>query len=430
MEHTVAAFEEWAAHRDSDGPWSDRCTAPCRPSLPHRRGARRHRRRPHDEPAGGRRRERNWDYRYCWLRDASLTLEALLACGYVEETRLWRDWLVRAVAGDPADLQIMYAVDGGRELPERELDHLPGYAGSRPVRVGNGAVGQRQADVLGEVMIALEDARRLGVEESSQTWAVQRALVEDLADHWDEPDHGLWEIRGPRRRFTHSRVMVWAAFDRAVRAVEEGGHEGPVERWRELRDHVHAVVLEKGVDHERGTFVQHEDTTEVDAALLLVPTVGFLPPDHPLVHGTIRAVEEDLLRDGFVLRYRTGSGVDGLDGDENPFLACSWWLAEAYARCDGSTTRPPSWTGWSASPTTSASCPRSTTPRRVSSSATSRRRSPTSRSSGRRSPSGTLGRTRRTSAGGSVGTMDSRAPETLALVDRHTALLLETARAL
>ncbi len=334
VEHTVAAFEEWSAHCDFDGPWSDavhrsllvlRCltdevrggiVAAPTTSLP--------------EDVGG---ERNWDYRYCWLRDASLTLEALLACGYVEETRLWRDWLVRAVAGDPTDLQIMYAVDGGRELPERELDHLPGYAGSRPVRVGNGAVGQRQADVLGEVMIALEDARRLGVEESSQTWAVQRALVEDLADHWDEPDHGLWEIRGPRRRFTHSRVMVWAAFDRAVRAVEEGGHEGPVERWRELRDRVHAEVLEHGVDHERGTFVQHDETTEVDAALLLVPTVGFLPPDHPLVLGTIRAVEEDLLRDGFVLRYRTGSGVDGLAGDENPFLACSWWLAEAYARC-------------------------------------------------------------------------------------------------
>ncbi len=334
VEHTVATFEQWSGHCDYDGPWSDavhrsllvlRCltdelrggiVAAPTTSLP--------------EDVGG---ERNWDYRYCWLRDASLTLEALLSCGYVEETRLWRDWLVRAVAGDPADLQIMYAVDGGRELPERELDHLPGYAGSLPVRVGNGAVGQRQADVLGEVMIALEDARRLGVEESSQTWAVQRALVEDLAEHWDEPDHGLWEIRGPSRRFTHSRIMVWAAFDRAVRAVEEGGHEGPVERWRELRDRVHAEVLEKGVDHERGCFVQHEDTTEVDAALLLAPTVGFLPPDHPLVHGTIRAVEEDLLRDGFVLRYRTESGVDGLDGDENPFLACSWWLAEAYARC-------------------------------------------------------------------------------------------------
>lgn len=331
--HTVATFEDWAAHCDYDGPWAAavhrsllvlRCltdelrggiVAAPTTSLP--------------EDVGG---ERNWDYRYCWLRDASLTLEALLACGYVEETRLWRDWLVRAVAGDPTDLQIMYAVDGGRELPERELDHLPGYAGSRPVRVGNGAVGQRQADVLGEVMIALEDARRLGVAESSQTWAVQRALVEDLAEHWDEPDHGLWEIRGPRRRFTHSRVMVWAAFDRAVRAVEEGGHDGPVERWRELRDRVHAEVLEHGVDHERGTFVQHDGTTEVDAALLLVPTVGFLPADHPLVLGTIRAVEEDLLRDGFVLRYRTGSGVDGLSGDENPFLACSWWLAEAYAR--------------------------------------------------------------------------------------------------
>jgi GH15 family glucan-1,4-alpha-glucosidase len=275
--------------------------------------------------------ERNWDYRFCWLRDASLTLEALLASGYVDEARLWRNWLVRAVAGDPEDLQIMYAVDGARRLPERTLDHLPGYADSTPVRVGNGAVEQRQSDVLGEVMIALDEARRRGLEVLPQAWAMQRALVDELARHWDAPDNGLWEIRGPRRHFTHSRVMVWAALDRAVRGVEEWGLEGPVERWRDLRERVRAEVLEKGYDAERGTFTQHYDTREVDASLLLIPLVGFLPADDPRVLGTIAAVEHDLMRDGFLLRYRTQSGVDGLAGDEHPFLACSWWLVSAYA---------------------------------------------------------------------------------------------------
>ncbi|WP_191564961.1 glycoside hydrolase family 15 protein [Janibacter melonis] len=274
---------------------------------------------------------RNWDYRYCWLRDASLTLEALLQSGYVGTAKLWRDWLVRAVAGDPEDMQIMYAVDGGRELPERELDHLPGYAGSRPVRIGNGAVDQKQTDVLGEVMIALEDARELGLEESHQSWAIQRALVDTLATHWDEPDNGLWEIRGPLRHFTHSRVMVWAAFDRAIRAVEEHGLSGDVETWRTLRDRVHAEVCERGWSEERQTFTQHYDTDEVDASLLLIPLVGFLPPDDPRVHGTIAAVEHDLMRGGFLLRYRTETGVDGLAGDEHPFLACSWWLVSALA---------------------------------------------------------------------------------------------------
>lgn len=274
---------------------------------------------------------RNWDYRYCWLRDASLTLESLLKSGYVGATRLWRDWLVRAIAGDPEDMQIMYAVDGGRYLPERELDHLPGYANSRPVRVGNGAVDQKQTDVLGEVMIALEDARAQGLEESDQSWAIQRALVDNLAQHWDEADHGLWEIRGPRRHFTHSRVMVWAAFDRAIRGVEIHGYEGDVELWRDLRDRVRADVLEHGWNEEKQTFTQHYDTDEVDASLLLIPMVGFLPPDDPRVHGTIAAVERDLMRDGFLLRYRTESGVDGLAGDEHPFLACSWWLVSAYA---------------------------------------------------------------------------------------------------
>ncbi|GAA3615621.1 glycoside hydrolase family 15 protein [Marihabitans asiaticum] len=280
------------------------------------------------EDIGG---ERNWDYRYCWLRDASLTLESLLRSGFVESAGRWRDWLVRAVAGDPEDLQIMYAVDGGRELPERELDHLPGYADSRPVRVGNAAVDQRQTDVLGEVMIALEDARALGLAESAQSWAVQRALVDSLVEHWDEPDNGLWEIRGPTHHFTHSRVMVWVAFDRAVRAAETYGYEGDVRTWRELRDRVHAEVCERGWDEEKQSFTQHYDTDEVDASLLLLPLVGFLPPDDPRVRSTIAAVEHDLMREGFLLRYRTETGVDGLAGDEHPFLACSWWLVSALA---------------------------------------------------------------------------------------------------
>ena len=275
--------------------------------------------------------ERNWDYRYCWLRDAALTLEALLGAGHAREAGLWRDWLLRAAAGDPEDLQIMYAVDGARRLPEVELDHLPGYAGSRPVRIGNGAVDQRQTDVLGEVMLALESARGAGLEDSRSSWALQRALVEELVEHWQEPDHGLWEIRGPMRHFTHSRVMVWAALDCAVRAVKEHGLDGPAEEWRALREEVRAEVLERGVDRERGTFVQHYETTEVDASLLLLPLVGFVEADDPLVVGTIAAVEQDLLRDGLLLRYRTDTGVDGLAGDEHPFLACSFWLVRAYA---------------------------------------------------------------------------------------------------
>ncbi|MEW1953690.1 glycoside hydrolase family 15 protein [Terrabacter sp. NPDC080008] len=276
--------------------------------------------------------ERNWDYRFCWLRDAALTLEALLGCGYVEETALWRDWLLRAVAGDPEDMQIMYRVDGGRDLPERVLDHLPGYAGSRPVRVGNAAVLQRQTDVLGEVMIALHTARSCGLEENPDAWHLQRSLVNHLAEHWEAPDNGLWEIRGPQRHFTHSRAMVWAAFDRAVRAVEEHGLDGPVERWRELRDQVREEVLSKGFDSERGTFVQHYDTTEVDASLLTLSAIGFVDGDDPRMLGTIAAVEADLMREGLVLRYRTDTGVDGLAGDEHPFVACAFWLVTAYAK--------------------------------------------------------------------------------------------------
>jgi GH15 family glucan-1,4-alpha-glucosidase len=276
--------------------------------------------------------ERNWDYRYCWLRDAALTLSSLIRAGYTEEADLWRGWLLRAIAGDPAEMQIMYAVDGGRRLPEVELDHLPGYAGSKPVRIGNGAVDQRQHDVLGEVMDALEHVReREGQAPHDDSWALQRALVSELAKSWQEPDNGLWEIRGEPQHFVHSRVMVWVAFDRAVRAIETHGVPGPLEEWRAIRDQVREEVLSKGYDTERGTFVQHYGTTEVDAALLMLPLVGFVDGDDPRMLGTLEAIERDLLHEGMVLRYRTTSGVDGLAGREHPFVACSYWLVSAYA---------------------------------------------------------------------------------------------------
>jgi GH15 family glucan-1,4-alpha-glucosidase len=260
-----------------------------------------------------------------------MTLEALLEHGYRDEATEWRDWLLRAVAGNPADLQIMYRVDGGRHLPEHELTHLSGYADSRPVRIGNGAVDQRQTDVLGEVMCALADARDEGLQETTDSWALQCALVENLADNWDQPDNGLWEIRGPLRHFTHSRVMVWAAFDRAVQAVEQHALDGPVDKWRALRDKVKDEVLAKGFREDLNTFTQHYDTDQVDASLLVLPLIGFIDGDDPRMLGTIEAVERELMRDGLLLRYRTDSGVDGLSGDEAPFLACSFWLVSAYA---------------------------------------------------------------------------------------------------
>jgi GH15 family glucan-1,4-alpha-glucosidase len=275
--------------------------------------------------------ERNWDYRYCWLRDAALTISSLIQAGATEEARFWRDWLLRAVAGDPADLQIMYAVDGARRLPELTVDGLPGYGGSRPVRIGNGAVTQRQTDVVGEVMLALEAARESELGQTADSWDLQRLLVNHLGETWQDRDNGLWEIRGPLQHFTHSRVMVWAAFDRAVKAVERYGLEGEVERWRDLRDEVRAEILAQGYDEGRNTFTQHYDTTEVDASLLMLPLVGFVDGDDPRMLGTIEAIEQDLMRDGLLLRYRTQTGVDGLTGTEHPFLACSFWLVSAYA---------------------------------------------------------------------------------------------------
>lgn len=274
---------------------------------------------------------RNWDYRYTWLRDAALTLTALVQAGHTSEAGLWRGWLLRAIAGAPAELQIVYGVDGARRLTEQELDHLPGYAGSRPVRIGNGAYEQRQLDVVGETLDALAAIRDSALGPDDEAWALQRALLDDLAGRWTEPDQGIWEIRGAPQHFTHSRAMVWVAFDRGVRAIERHGLDGPVERWRSIRDEVRHEVLTRGFDRERGSFTQHYGTTEVDASLLVLPIVGFIEGDDPRMLGTIAAVEQDLMRDGLPLRYRTETGVDGLAGDEHPFVACAFWLVSAYA---------------------------------------------------------------------------------------------------
>ncbi len=272
---------------------------------------------------------RNWDYRYVWLRDAALTLSAYIDHGYLEAAHRWRDWLLRAIAGDPADVQIMYGVAGERDLPEREVDSLPGYGGASPVRIGNGAVDQYQADVIGEVMVALEAARDAGVEETRFSWALQRALLDQLAQWVDRPDLGIWEMRGDPHFFTHSRAMVWAAFDRGIRAVDERGLDGEVDTWRALRDRVRADIDARGVD-EGGWFTQHFDTDEVDASLLVLPQVGFCAYDDPRMLATVARMEQTLMPDGWLLRYRT-TGVDGLTGDEHPFLACSFWLVGQYA---------------------------------------------------------------------------------------------------
>ncbi len=274
---------------------------------------------------------RNWDYRYSWLRDATFTLAALVHAGFLEEAVAWRDWLLRAVAGDPSQLQILYGLAGERRLPELELSWLPGYEDSRPVRVGNAAGDQLQLDVYGEVLDALYYARRAGMAPKEQAWDLQRVLLDYLESMWDEPDHGIWEVRGPRQPFTHSRVMAWVAFDRAVKAVEQHGLEGPVQRWRGLRDQIHQEVMRKGYDAERNTFTQYYGSKELDASLLLIPQVGFLPPSHPRVRGTVEAVERELVDDPFVLRYNTGATQDGLPPGEGAFLLCSFWFVDALA---------------------------------------------------------------------------------------------------
>ncbi|MFB8774140.1 glycoside hydrolase family 15 protein [Streptomyces broussonetiae] len=332
LRHSVTDWQKWASHCRYDGPHRDTVVrslitlkaltykptggivAAPTTSLP--------------EELGG---VRNWDYRYCWLRDSTLTLRAAMAAGYVEEAEAWRDWLLRAVAGDPADLQIMYGVAGERRLTEFELPWLPGFGGSAPVRVGNDAVRQLQLDVYGEVMDSLAVARRAGLHSRPDIWALQVALMEFLRTAWRQPDEGLWEVRGGRRQFVHSKVMVWVAADRAVRALERYPQlEGDLAGWRAMREEVHREVCEKGYDAERNTFTQFYGSQELDAALLLIPRTGFLPPDDPRVAGTIDAVRAELGHHGLLRRYSAAeTTVDGLPGGEGTFLVCSFWLADA-----------------------------------------------------------------------------------------------------
>src|SRR6187200_482009 len=273
---------------------------------------------------------RNWDYRFCWLRDATLTLLALMNAGYYDEARAWRNWLLRAGAGSPSQLQIMYGLAGERRLTEYEIEWLPGYERSRPVRIGNAAHGQLQLDVYGEVIDALHQARRGGIKQSREDWDFQRALLTHLESVWQQPDQGMWEVRGEPRPFTYSRVMAWVAFNRAIRSVGLFGLDGPVARWRAMCRKIHDDVCAHGFDRKLGSFVQSYGSRQLDASLLLIPTVGFLPATDPRIQGTVRAIEKRLLVDGLVRRYDTHSGHDGLPDGEGVFLACSFWLADAY----------------------------------------------------------------------------------------------------
>jgi GH15 family glucan-1,4-alpha-glucosidase len=274
---------------------------------------------------------RNWDYRFCWIRDATLTLYALLNSGYRAEALAWREWLVRAAAGRPAELQAIYGIAGERRLTELELPWLPGYGDSRPVRIGNAAFEQMQIDVYGELMDAAHVGRKFELGPNLEAWRVQRALMDHLTRIWDAPDEGIWEVRGPRRHFTHSRLMAWVAFDRSIKAVECYGVPGPVEAWRAVRARIHEDICAKGFDAGKNSFVQYYGGKGVDASLLLLPLVGFLPPEDPRVQGTVAAIERELMEDGLVLRYRTGENIDGLPQGEGCFLACSFWLADVYA---------------------------------------------------------------------------------------------------
>ncbi|MFI0514030.1 glycoside hydrolase family 15 protein [Streptomyces sp. WSLK1-5] len=332
LESSVADWQEWSARCRYDGPHRDAVlrslitlkaltyrptggiVAAATTSLP--------------EEMGG---VRNWDYRYCWLRDSTLTLAALVQCGYLEEAEAWRNWLLRAVAGDPADLQIMYGVAGERRLPEFELPWLSGFGGSQPVRIGNEAVKQLQLDVYGEVMDSLSLARRAGLPATPHMWSLQRVLLDFLRSSWRQPDEGIWEVRGGRRDFVHSKVMAWVAADRAVRTLEDlPDLTGDLEGWRALRDEVHREVCERGYDPGRNTFTQYYGSRELDASLLLIPRTGFLPPDDPRVVGTVDAIRAELDHDGLVRRYSAEeTSVDGLPGGEGAFLVCSFWLADA-----------------------------------------------------------------------------------------------------
>jgi GH15 family glucan-1,4-alpha-glucosidase len=273
---------------------------------------------------------RNWDYRFCWLRDATLTLLALMDAGYYDEALAWREWLLRAIAGSPGQMQIMYGVAGERRLSEWELTWLPGYEGSKPVRVGNAAHCQLQLDVYGEVMDVLHQAREGGIARSETAWSLQRELLQHLEGIWEQPDCGLWEVRSRPQHFTHSKIMAWVAFDRGIKDAEAYGFECPLAHWRELRAKIHAQICEQGFDAQRNCFVQAYGSKELDASLLLLPSTGFLPASDPRIRNTIDAIERELMRDGFVLRYDTSRTEDGLPPGEGVFIACSFWLADAY----------------------------------------------------------------------------------------------------
>lgn len=274
---------------------------------------------------------RNWDYRFCWLRDATFTLYALVNSGYLAEAGAWRQWLLRAVAGSPADLQIMYGVGGERRLDEYEVPWLPGYENSAPVRIGNAAAGQLQLDVYGEALATLYYARKAGLSDDAASWSLECALIEHLETIWKQPDDGIWEVRGGRKHFTHSKVMAWKAFDSMIRSAEEFHLEAPVERWRAIRSEIHAQVCQQGFDPKQNAFVQSYGSSALDASLLLIPLVGFLPASDPRVKGTLEAISRDLVHEGLVLRYQTTAGTDGLPPGEGAFLPCSFWLADNYA---------------------------------------------------------------------------------------------------
>ncbi|KRC86179.1 glucoamylase [Achromobacter sp. Root83] len=334
MNRTISWWQEWAKRCHWDGPEGPRRDAVVRSlitlklltfqptggiiaapttSLP--------------ESLGG---SRNWDYRHCWLRDSALTLYALLNAGYREEAEAWRQWLLRAVAGHPDQLQIMYGIAGERWLPELEIPWLPGYESSLPVRRGNGAAGQSQLDIYGELIETLYAARVADLAPLAEAWRLQKVLLEPLEHRWRELDHGIWEVRGARRAFTHSRLMCWVAFDRAVKACERFGLQGPVAAWRRLRERIRKDICEGGYDPARGCFVQSYGSSALDASLLLIPQVGFLPASDPRVAGTVHAIERELLHGGLLRRYSTEHTDDGLEGDEGVFIACSFWLADAY----------------------------------------------------------------------------------------------------
>ena len=277
---------------------------------------------------------RNWDYRYGWIRDSVFTLYALLNAGYRDEAKAWRQWLLRAAAGNPAQLQIMYGLSGERWLPENEIPWLAGYAGSLPVRIGNKASEQRQLDVYGELIDALQTAREAELQPLDEGWQFQKLLLAHVEKIWREPDHGIWEMRGPPRVFTHSQMMCWVAFDRAVDSCARFGFDGPIDHWRDIAESIHAEICEKGFDPKRKTFVQHYGGAALDASLLLIPQVGFLPPNDPRVEGTVAAIERELVSDGFVRRYSTDMVDDGVRGTEGAFVACSFWLADTYVMLD------------------------------------------------------------------------------------------------